>query len=226
MVGIQKIGYRRVATHTDTDSNVEYNTQREKLKITDYGRHVAKMIAYAKTIADREERTRMAQAIVEVMAHVSPKVKERTDYRHTLWDHLMIMADFGLDVDCPYELHHEDEAMLKPNPIPYHNSHIKYRHYGQALEDMIKAVAQMPESEERTMLTEQIAHMMKRQYLQWNRDTVDDQLLRDQLRELSEGRLQLSDDFRFHDIQFYADANAASPSKKESTAKKRRKKKK
>ncbi|MBQ9418297.1 MAG: DUF4290 domain-containing protein [Bacteroidales bacterium] len=205
---------------------MEYNTQRQTLKITDYGRVVAKMIDYARTIADREERTHAAHTIVEVMAQVNPKVKERTDYRHILWDHLMLLADYSLDVDCPYELHPTESVTPKPRQLTYHNGQIRYRHYGQTLEAMVKAVAELPESEERTRLTEQIAHMMKRQYLQWNRDTVDDQLLRDQLEELSGGRLRLAEGFSFHDTQFYGENLGTGAAKKESTARKRRKKKK
>jgi hypothetical protein len=205
---------------------MEYNTQREQLKITDYGRNVAKMIAYAKTLADREERNKMAHTIIDTMALVNPKVKERTDYRHILWDHLMIMANFELDVDCPYPVTQEETDLLKPHPLAYSDNKIHYRHYGRALEDMIKAVAEMPEGEEKSVLAEQIAHTMKRQYLQWNRDSVDDNLIREQLSELSEGRITLPENFQFRDSKIYIDAMAAVTAKKESSAKKKKKKKK
>ncbi len=205
---------------------MEYNTQREQLKITDYGRNVAKMIAYAKTLADREERNKMAHTIIDTMALVNPKVKERTDYRHILWDHLMIMANFELDVDCPYPVTREETDILKPHPLTYSDNKIHYRHYGRALEDMIKAVAEMPEGEEKSVLAEQIAHTMKRQYLQWNRDSVDDNLIREQLSELSEGRITLPENFQFRDSKIYIDAMAAVTAKKESSAKKKKKKKK
>ena len=93
---------------------MEYNTQREQLKISDYGRHVAKMVEYCKTIPDRSERTAMANTIVEVMAHVNPKIKERTDYKHILWDHMMMMAGYELDVDCPYEIRREEVENMHP----------------------------------------------------------------------------------------------------------------
>lgn len=204
---------------------MEYNTQREQLKITDYGRHVAKLIEYAKTIADREERTALAEAIVEVMAHVNPKVKERTDYRHILWDHLMLLADYDLDVDCPYEVSREETENLKPKPIGYREGGIRYPHYGRALEEMVKAVAAMPEGPERQLLTEQILHTMKRMYLQWNRDTVDDELIVEQLGELSEGRLTPPEGFKFHDSREYIEAMAAAAAKKEGSKKKKKKKK-
>ena len=205
---------------------MEYNTQRENLKINDYGRNVCKMIDYAKTIEDRTERTQMANLIVNVMAMVNPKVKERTDYRRILWDHLMMMANFELDVDCPYPIDREETEAFTPEPIKYSDSEIRYRHYGRALEDMIRAVADMPESEEKSVLAQQIAHTMKRQYLQWNRDSVDDDLIREQFAELSGGRITLPPDFQFRESKIYIDAMAAVAAKKESNAKKKKKKKK
>lgn len=205
---------------------MEYNTQREQLKINDYGRCVSKLIDYAKAIEDREERTKMAHHIVDVMALVNPKIKERTDYRRILWDHLMMMADFNLDVDCPYPIEPKETVEAHPHPIRYSDSKIRYRHYGRALEDMIRAVAEMPEGEEKSLLSQQIAHTMKRQYLQWNRDSVDDDLIREQLTELSGGRITLPADFQFHDTKLYIDAMAAVAAKKESNAKKKKKKKK
>ena len=204
---------------------VEYNTQREQLKITDYGRNITKMIAYAKTIADREERNKMAQTIVDTMALVNPKVKDRTDFRRILWHHLMWMADFDLDVDCPYPIIREETENVKPRPLSYSDSKIRYRHYGRALEDMIRAVADMPDSEEKTILSQQIAHTMKRQYLQWNRDSVDDDLIRQQLDKLSNGRITLPADFQFRDSKIYLDAMAAVAAKKENSKKKKKKKK-
>ena len=205
---------------------MEYNTQREQLKITDYGRHVAKMIEYCKNIANRDERTAMANAIVDVMAHVNPKIKERTDYRHILWDHLMMLADYNLDVVCPYEVNREETESFHPNVIAYRDSQIRYRHYGRALEDMIRAVAAIPESGERRLLTKQIAHAMKRQYLQWNRDTVDDALIAEQLSELSGGRLTLPAGFRFHSSQEIVDNMSSSGARRDGGDGKKKKKKK
>ena len=110
--------------------------------------------------------------------------------------------------------------------MKYSDSAIRYRHYGRALEDMIRAVAEMPEGEEKNVLAQQIAHTMKRQYLQWNRDSVDDDLIREQLNELSGGRITLPPDFQFRDSKIYIDAMAAVAAKKESNAKKKKKKKK
>ena len=205
---------------------MEYNTQREKLKINDYGRNVVKMINYAKQLENKEERTKMANVIIDVMAHLNPKVKERTDYRHILWDHLMIMADYNLDVDCPYTIAREETESFKPHALQHNGSPIRYRHYGRALEEMVRAVAAMPPSPERDLLTAQIAHTMKRQYLQWNRDTVDDNLIREQLAELSGGQLQLPDNFRFHNSNELLEAIAQAQTNKNDNKKKKKKKKK
>lgn len=205
---------------------MEYNTQRPQLQITDYGRTVYKMIDYAKTISDRDERTKVANAIVTAMAIVNPKIRERTEYRRVLWDHLMYMSDYELDVDCPYPVVRRKESTRQPKPLHYADGQIRFRHYGRALEDMIHAVAELPEGEERSLLTEQIAHTMKRQYLQWNRDSVDDNLIREQLAELSGGRLVLPDSFEFRDSKIYLDAMAAAAAKKENSGKKKKKKKK
>lgn len=206
---------------------MEYNTQREKLKITDYGRNVVKMIDYAKRLDNREERNKMANVIIDVMAQLNPKIKERTDYKHILWDHLMMMANYDLDVDCPYEITREESENIHPHRLALHNLGIRYRHYGRTLEDMIRAVADMPAGEERDMLTAQIAQTMKRQYLQWNRDTVDDALITDQLTELSGGRLQLPADFHYTDTkELLSTINASQANKPESGTKKKKKKKK
>lgn len=205
---------------------MEYNTQREQLKIADYGRNVLKLVHYAKQLEDREERTHMANVIVDVMAHLNPKIKERTDYKHILWDHLMMMADYDLDVDCPYSINREETENFHPHMMHYGDGNIHYRHYGRTLEELIKAVAEMPESSERTLLTCQIAHTMKRQYLQWNRDTVDDTLIVEQLDELSGGRLHLPDDFQFHDSKELLEAIASAQPKNGEGKKKKKKKKK
>ena len=205
---------------------MEYNTQREQLKIADYGRNVLKLVEYTKQLEKREERTAMANVIIDVMAHLNPKIKERTDYKHILWDHLMMLADYGLDVDCPYEINRDETGTFHPHALGYSEGQIRYRHYGRTLEGLIKAVAEMPLSEERTLLTGQIAHAMKRQYLQWNRDTVDDALIAEQLSELSGGRLSLPEGFRFHDSKELLDAITTAQSRKENGEGKKKKKKK
>ena len=163
---------------------LEYNTQRKPLRIADYGRVVLKMIDYCRQLPTREERNRMVQSILRVMEHLNPKVRERSDYQRILWDHLMVMANFDLDVDCPYQIVREETECFHPHRLQLPQGRIHYRHYGRTLEDMIRSVAEMPEGPQRDELTGLIAHNMKRQYLQWNRDSVEDRLIAQQLYEL------------------------------------------
>ena len=121
---------------------MEYNTDREPLKINDYGRNVVKMIAYARQLETKEERNRMANTIIDVMSQLNPKIKERTDYRQILWDHLMTMAHYDLDVDCPYPVRREEDEGFKPHQLNYSDNHIRYRHYGRTVEGLVKAVSE------------------------------------------------------------------------------------
>jgi hypothetical protein len=194
---------------------MEYNTKRQKLQITDYGRNIYKLIDYAKTIEDRDKRNAVAASIVNVMAQVNPKVKEETDYKHKLWDHLLIMSDFQLDVDSPYPISHDINIDFTPKPLKYKNNSINYRHYGKVLEDLIEKVSTYPEGEEKETLIELIAHQMKRSYLVWNRNTVSDELILEQFDRLSEGRLKLREDFQLLSNKEYENTIASDNGKKQ-----------
>lgn len=192
---------------------MEYNSQREHLSISDYGRNVVKLIQYAKTIEDRTQRTKVAEAIVSVMGQVNPQSKDSVEYRHKLWDHLMMMANWELDVDTPFPMTRPEEDRLHPHALCYKDFKMRYRHYGSTLEKMIQQIAQMPEGEEREVLTTQMAHLMKREYLTWNSGTVEDELILEQFSELSDNRLTLPADFQFHREYSIEKAEARTKSK-------------
>ena len=84
--------------------NLEYNTERTKLIIPEYGRHLHKMIDQALTCDNKDERNKMAKAIIGVMGNLNPHLRDVPDFQHKLWDQLFIMSDFELDVDTPYPL--------------------------------------------------------------------------------------------------------------------------
>ncbi|MBQ0161475.1 MAG: DUF4290 domain-containing protein [Bacteroidales bacterium] len=182
---------------------MEYNTQREKIKISDYGRNIYKLIQYTKTEEDRDKRNQMAKSIVDIMAQIDQDSKDTDDYKRKYWVHLMILANWELDVDVPYDITPQDTVEFTPRPIVYNQRKIHYRHYGQIMEDMIKRVAEYPEGEEREELVKLISHAMKRDYLLWNRDTVDDELITMQLENMSKGKLQLPEGFEFMDFREY-----------------------
>lgn len=174
-----------------------YNVTKEKMDISDYGRNIYKLIEYCKGIEDKAMRTQVAEGIVTLMSQVNPQVREQSNYRKKLWSHLMMMSHWELDVEVPFDLKRPEMKEEEKKPLRYNNNAIKYRHYGNCMDKMVKAVSKMEEGVERTVLTENLAHTMKRSYLTWNRNSVDDELIISQMKEMSEGRLQPSDNFEF-----------------------------
>ena len=172
---------------------LEYNTQREKLIISEYGRHIQKMVDYAANLNDRVERQKMAEGIIDLMGELNPHLRDVDDFKHKLWDHLFIMSDFKLDVNSPYEKPELEKLYEKPEPLAYPNSKIRFNHYGKVVEMMIQEACKMEEGELREKLTLAIANQMKKSYVNWNRDSVEDKLILKQLNELSNGQLSLSE---------------------------------
>ncbi|NOX85043.1 MAG: DUF4290 domain-containing protein [Chlorobi bacterium] len=173
---------------------MEYNTTREKLRIPAYGRNVQKMIEEAIKIEDREIRNRAAQAIVKIMAQINPTTRDSGDYQRTLWDHMIIISDFRLDVDGPYPPPSREVLEKKPEKIEYGNDKITYRHYGKNIEAIIKKAIDFPEGEEKKALIRTIANHLKKSYIAWNRESVSDATIFKHLRELSGGKLEIPED--------------------------------
>ncbi len=173
---------------------MEYNTAREKMAIPEYGRNIQKMVLHVVQLEDRKERTAAAKRIVEIMANMHPQVREESDYLHKLWDHLYIISDFRLDVDSPYPPPEKEMILRRPEKLQYSENHIRFKHYGKHLENMIKYVSDLEEGAEKKELTKMIANQMKRAYLNWNRDSVSDKVILKQLEELSDGKLKLEED--------------------------------
>ena len=127
---------------------MEYNTQRGSLIIPEYGRNVQKMVEYAITIKDREERNRYAQGIVAIMSYLNPALKDIVDFRHKLWDHLFIISNFKLDVDCPYEKPTKNTLVAKPKRVSYPSGNIRFRHFGKITEDIVKEIGSVEDRPE------------------------------------------------------------------------------
>lgn len=172
--------------------NLEYNTERSKLIIPEYGRHFQKMVDHAVSIKDDAERNRIAQAIISVMGNLQPHLRDVPDFQHKLWDQLFIMSDFKLDVESPFPITSKEVLQQRPDALEYPQNHPKYRFYGNNIKRMIDVAIKWEKGDMRDGLEYAIANHMKKCYLNWNKDTVDDQVIFKHLYELSDGQIDLA----------------------------------
>ena len=170
-----------------------YNTEKEPVIISEYGRNIQEMIKKLPEIEDRKVRTEAAKHIVGIMAQMTPQTKDSPDFQHKLWDLLYIISDFKLDVDSPYEPP-VIETKKKPHHIDYQNNRIKYGHYGHYLVTMIEAASTEENEEIRQALAYSLAAQMKRNYMEWNKSVVNDQTIIDDLKRISNGRLVIPEE--------------------------------
>lgn len=170
---------------------MEYNTTRGPLILPEYGRNVQNMIAHAMELPDRAERNRAAQAIIEVMGQLNPHLRDVEDYRHKLWTHLFVMSNFEFDVDSPYEKPKPEVLNEKPQRMTYPSSKIRYGHYGKYTQSILEASKEVNIPEEKAFLKNTMANFMKKQFLAYNNDTVENHVIAQQLKELSKGELIL-----------------------------------
>jgi hypothetical protein len=178
---------------------MDYNSNRPKLILPEYGRNIHNMVNHIMTIEDRDERNRAAQTIIDVMGNLFTYLRDIPDFKHKLWDHLAIMTDFKLDIDYPYEPPTPSILSGKPNRIPYNTGEIKYKHYGRLVKQMIKRTAEFPEGSEKDLLIQQIADHMKKCYLIWNKETVDDEKVMGDFSELAKGRIDVPEDLQLRE---------------------------
>lgn len=179
----------------------DYNTQRKKMKLPEYGRSLQKMVDFAMQIEDRDERNLAVKTIIDIMGAMYPYLRDINDFKHKLWDHIAIMSEFKLDIDYPYDPPKPETFLEKPQRVPYTQSDIRYRHYGKLMEQLITNTANMEdESPAKTTNIEQLTNQMKKSYLIWNKDAVEDEKIFDDLKELSKGKLKPSDNFRLQEV--------------------------
>ncbi len=174
--------------------DLEYNSDREHLIIPEYGRHIQKLVNHCIALEDEAERNKMANAIVNVMGNLQPHLRDVPDFQHKLWDQLFIMSDYKLDVDSPFKKPEKEVLQAKPEGLPYPKSASKYRFYGNNIQIMIDTALTWEEGEMKEALVYTIANHMKKCYLNWNKDTVDDATIFKHLDELSGGKLILTTD--------------------------------
>jgi hypothetical protein len=176
---------------------MEYNTQRNHLLLPEYGRNIQKMVEYCLTIQDREKRNQYAKFIISAMSSVNPTGKDSPNYFKKLWEHLFIISDYKLDVDSPFEKPKKEVKNDQIQSLHYSNSNIRMRTYGKFNQKMIEKIATMPDGVEKQVLTDRVAHELKKSHLQWNINTCDDDVILKHLEILSNDRLHVSEGFQF-----------------------------
>ncbi len=186
---------------------MEYNTTRSHLTISEYGRNIQKMVEYALTIKDREKRTKVASLIVEVMGQINPQHKEMSNYKHKLWDHIHIISGFKLDVDSPYPAPSPKVLTNKPEKPRYQTKEIPFRYYGNNIKLIIDRAAEYEEGPKKEELIKTIANHLKKSYLTWNREAVDDKVISDHLLFLSKTKLKLSDTTKLNETNDILEMN-------------------
>jgi molybdopterin converting factor small subunit len=177
----------------------DYNSCRPRLILPEYGRNMQKMVDHILSIEDREERNRLAQAIITIMGNMNPHLRDINDFKHKLWDHLALMSEFNLDIDYPYDVPRAEEFVEKPRRVPYNTNQIRFRHYGKIIERLIEEAIKLPEGEDKETLIKLIANQMKKSYLAWNRDSVTDAIIGADLEELSGKRIKLKEGVKLSD---------------------------
>ena len=193
-----------------TNVGLDYNTEREKLIMPEYGRNVLKMVETLKTIEDRQMRTRQARAVVKVMEILNPQVHLQDNYEQKLWDQLYVIAGFDLDVDSPYPCPEKEQFESVPVHIPMKGSRIRATHYGRNIEKIIDLLCEQPEGETKTELIRSLAIYMRQQYLIWNKDSVADETIFADIEKLSDYRLKVPEGINLTKIS--SDVSFAKPS--------------
>ena len=176
---------------TALTDQLQYNTEREHLIIPEYGRHLQKMINHAVAQESKEERNRLAKAIISIMGNMQPHLRDVPDFQHKLWDQLFIMSDLKLDADSPFEIPTEEMLSVRPEPLKYPQNFPKYRFYGNNIKTMIDVANTWEAGEMKEALEYTIANHMKKSFLNWNKDTVEDSVIFSHLFELSDGKIDL-----------------------------------
>ncbi|BCY29673.1 DUF4290 domain-containing protein [Flavobacterium okayamense] len=171
---------------------LEYNSLRKSLSIPEYGRHLHKLIDQVIEIKDRNERNKAAQYVISVMGNLNPHLRDVPDFQHKLWDQLFIMSDFKLDVDSPYPIPSREELHQRPERLAYPQNFPKYRFYGNNIKYMIDVALKWEDGEMKNALILVIANHMKKCYLSWNKETVEDEVIFEHLLELSDGKINLA----------------------------------
>ena len=184
---------------------LEYNTQREPLRLSEYGRNILKMVEHLREIPDKAKRSEQARAIVKSMEVLNPQVRQQENWEQKLWDQLYIIAGFDLDIDSPYPCPVKEDFETKPVPLPMKGTKIRASHYGRNIEKILDLLAEEPDGEVKTRMIRSLAIYMRQQYLIWNKDSVSDETIFADIEKLSEGRITVPEGITLGKVSDTAD---------------------
>jgi hypothetical protein len=182
----------------------DYNSTRNKLILSEYGRNVQNMVKYIVALPTKEERNKYAQVVIDLMGFLNPHLRDVADFKHKLWDHLHIISDFQIDVDSPYPKPSPEAIHLKPEPLKYPHQRIKYKHYGKTIELMIEKAKSIEDPDRKRHMVQAVANFMKMAYVQWNKDSVTDESILSDLYNLSGGQLKLEENINLNRVEYRA----------------------
>lgn len=188
----------------NTPANFDYNSTRNKLILSEYGRNVQNMVKYIVALPTKEERNRYAQVVIDLMGFLNPHLRDVADFKHKLWDHLHIISDYQIDVDSPYPKPTPEAVHMKPKPLRYPHQRIKYKHYGKTIELMMEKAKAIEEPERRKHMIQSIANFMKMAYVQWNKDSVTDESILADLSAMSGGELKVDETINLNRVEYRA----------------------
>lgn len=181
---------------------MEYNNSLDKLILYEYGRNIQKLVNQAIEIEDADKRKKFVDGIIHLMGNMYPHLRDLKDFKHKLWDHLIIMSNFKLQSDSPFsEVPTTSTFKSKPNKIPYKVKNFRYKHFGRNILDMLNYAANLKEGEEKKILTALVANHMKKLYITWNRDSVTDEFIYKKMNEFTNGKLVVDKDLVLSDSQ-------------------------
>lgn len=180
----------------------DYNSTRNKLILSEYGRNVQNMVKYIVALPTKEERNRYAQVVIDLMGFLNPHLRDVADFKHKLWDHLHIISDFQIDVDSPYPKPSPEAIHLKPEPLKYPHQRMRYKHYGKTIELMIEKAKSIDDPDRKRHMVQAIANFMKMAYVQWNKDSVTDESILADLYSLSGGQLKLEENINLNRVEY------------------------
>ncbi len=180
----------------------DYNTSRNKLILSEYGRNVQNMVKYIVALPTKDERNKYAQVVIDLMGFLNPHLRDVADFKHKLWDHLNIISDFKIDVDSPYPKPSPEAIYFKPPPLKYPQQKIGFKHYGKTIELMIEKAKTIEDEPRKKHMVQAIANFMKMAYVTWNKDSVADETILNDLKILSKGELQLEENINLNRVEY------------------------